>query len=887
MSSRMEFRLRSVAAKISGFFSEKQYEDELDAELDEHLKMLTERFLAQGMTREEAERAAHLQFGNSTLLHEERRQLQSLASVEALWLDLRYALRTIWRSRGFAGISIATLALGIGSATAIFSLVENVLLAPFPYKDAERIVFPRIHSSQQGEDAGRQGYSGNEVLEIAETNHVFEAVIATKEDMFLYKHGEGTDQLYGAHLTQGAFEFFGMPVLHGRLLRPSDYEPGAPPVFVMRYKTWKQKFNGDLALLNKTFILNGTARTLVGVMPPRFGWFDAEVYVPEKLTRGPGEGAASSPAWFLVGRLKSGVSSQQAGVDLTIIAKRLATVYPKDYPAQFSILIKHLGDTVIGRFAATLYTLLAAVGLLLVIACINVANLMLARATTRDKEFAVHAALGARRARLIRVLMLESLVLALGGAALGVLIAWVGLKSMVLVMPQDFIPAETVIQLNGPVMWFALCMAILTPLIFGLVPALQSSRQDCNDALRDSGKGVSGGFRGRWFRDMVVVGEVALSMTLLIGAGLLMRSFVALRELSLGLQADHVFQTTLILPEQSYKTSEQVTRFFRPLLSQVKVLPGVVDAAESSSLPPYGMEESKIEIVGKTHTEDWRTLLQHVSQEYFHTLRMELRKGRTFSEAEVNDRRKVAVVNEMFVRKYLAKENPIGQHVQLANIEGVSNPLFEIIGVVGDVTNRGLQAPIEPELWMPYSIVVTPPQVLLVRTMQNPGTVADLVRKGVWSADSGVALADSSTLEDFIGDRMYAGPRFGFLVMTIFGCVGLLLVAVGVYSVISYSSARKTHEVGIRMALGASSGDILQLVVGTGLRLVVGGIAIGLTISLILARVIGTELVGIKWYDPITLTATTLLLTVNAVIASWIPARRAARLDPLVALRYE
>jgi len=430
-------------------------------------------------------------------------------------------------------------------------------------------------------------------------------------------------------------------------------------------------------------------------------------------------------------------------------------------------------------------------------------------------------------------------------------------------------------------------MAILTPLIFGLAPAFQSSRQDCNDGLRDSGKGVSGGFRGKWFRDMVVVGEVALSLILLIGAGLLMRSFVALRAVDLGLRADHVFQTMLILPEQRHKTAEQVTQFFRPLLAQVKALPGVVDAAESSSLPPYGFDESKMEIAGKTHTEDWQTLFHYVSQEYFRTLRIEVRRGRTFSEAEVNDAKKVAVVNEMFVRKYLPKEDPLGQHVRLANLEGLSDPSFEIVGVVGDVTNRGLQAPSEPELWMPYSLTATPFQALLVRTSQDPGTMLDAVRKQVWATDSGVALAYSSTLQDFIADRMYAGPRFGFLLMTIFGCVGLLLVTVGVYSVLAYSTARKTHEIGIRMALGAKSADVLTLVVGTGLRLVVGGIAIGLAISLMLARVIGTELVGIKSYDPITLAATTFLLTATAVAASWIPARRAARVDPVIALRYE
>ncbi|HEV2696698.1 MAG TPA: ABC transporter permease, partial [Terriglobales bacterium] len=743
---------------------------------------------------------------------EDRREIQTLTSIEALWLDLRYALRTLWRNRGFAAVSIATLALGIGAATAIFSVIDNVLLEPFPYPNADRIVFPRIKGAQQSEEAGRQGYTANEVVEIAESNHVFDGTSAAEDNLFLYKHGDGTEQLEGAHVTPGTFEFFGLPALHGRVLQPSDYEPGAPPVFVMRYKTWTERFNGDLSVLNKSFVLNGTARTLVGILPPRFGWYGVEIYIPEKLVRG---ASAGSPRWFLVGRVKPGGSIEQAQADLTVIAGRLAKVYPQDYPAQFTVVVKHLGDSVIGRFRQTLYTVLAAVGLLLLIACSNVANLMLARATTRQKEFALRSALGAARGRIIRLLMVESLVLAISGAGLGILIAWGGLKVLVAAMPQDLIPSETVIQLNAPVLVFTLCVAVLTPLIFGLVPALESSKLDLNDSLGDSGKGVSGGFRGRWLRDAVVVGEVALSLTLLIGSGLLMRSFVALRDVNLGLRADHVFQAGVVLPAERYSTSQQVTNFFRPLIARLKTTPEVMDAAESSALPPFNYEGSKIEIAGKTHQEDWQALSQHVSEDYFDTLRIQLKAGRTFSEAEVNDARKVAVVNETFVRKYLANEHPIGHRVQVVS-EGAPDSSFEIIGVVGDVTNGGLQAPIEPELWVPYTIGGNRQRVLIVRTAQDPKTMMDRVQKEVWAEDSGAALAFSGTLEDRVSASLYAGPRFGFVLMTIFGCVGLVLVTVGVYSVLAYSTARKTHEIGIRMALGAERADVLGMVVRAG-----------------------------------------------------------------------
>ena len=444
--------------------------------------------------------------------------------------------------------------------------------------------------------------------------------------------------------------------VYGRVMQPADYQPGAPPVFVMRHKTWTERFNGDPGVLNKTFVLNGTARTLIGIMPPRFGWFEADVLIPETPVRGM---SAGFPArWFLLGRLKPGVSKAQTGADATVIANHLAKVNPQDYPAHFQVLVKRLGDTVVGRFESTLYTVLAAVGLLLLIGCANVANLMLARATSREKEFALRAVLGAGRARLVRLLLVESLVLAIGGAAFGVLIAWGGLKLIVAAMPQNLIPAESVIELNPKVMAFTFAVSLLTALIFGLAPALQAARRDLNDPLRDSGKGVIGGFRTGRMRDTVVVMEVAVSLTLLVGAGLLMRSFVALREIHLGLQADHIFQTQLPLPADRYKTAAQVSGFFQPLLARVKALPGVVDATESSALPPYGGMDSKIEIFGKSHHDEWHTLLQHVSEGYFRVLRIPFKDGRAFSEVEINDARKVAVVNETFVSTYLRGENP-------------------------------------------------------------------------------------------------------------------------------------------------------------------------------------------------------------------------------------
>src|ERR1700686_3449625 len=653
-----------------------------------------------------------------------------------------------------------------------------------------------------------------------------------------------------------------------------------------------ERFNGDPGVLNRTFVLNGTARTLIGIMPPRFGWYEADVLIPEMPIRGVSSGFAGLPArWFLLGRLKPGVSKAQAAADATVIVNHLAKIRPQDYPAHFQVSVQVLGDSVVGRFESTLYTILAAVGLLLLIGCGNVANLMLARATSREKEFALRAVLGAGRARLVRLLLVESLVLAIGGAALGVLIAWGGLKLIVAAMPQNLIPAESVIELNAPVMGFALVVAVLTALIFGLAPALQAARRDLNAPIRDSGKGAIGGFRTGRMRNTVVIMEVAVSVTLLVGAGLLMRSFVALREMHLGLQADHVLQTQLPLPEDRYKTAAQVSGFFQPLLARVKGLPGVVDATESSALPPYGGMDSKIEISGKSHEEEWHTLLQNISEGYFRVLRIPLKVGRAFSEAEINDARKVAVVNETFVSTYLRGENPLGRRVKLAGLETLPDPVrdpwFQIVGGEGDGTKRGLQAPVEPEIWVPYTVTGSGAQVLMVRSQQTPMALMNDVRQAVWATDAGVGLAFSGALEDRISQRLYAGPRFAFLLMTIFGCLGLILVTVGVYSVLAYATARKTHEIGIRMALGAERAEVLRLVMSTGLRLVTVGVGIGLMVSLLLGRAIEAELPrGGKPYDPATLAGTTLLLLGTGALACWIPARRAARVDPMVALHY-
>jgi putative ABC transport system permease protein len=814
--------------------------------------------------------------------------------METLGQDIRYALRNLRKTPGFAIVAVLTLALGIGASTAIFSVMENILMEPFPYPDAQRFYSVQIHDTERNEPGGRASFSGPEYLDYVEQSHVFDRVIANDQLDVLYRSGEGTQMLTGHYVTPGTFEFLGMPALLGRVMQPADYEPGATPVFVLRYKTWVKEFGADPKILNKTFVLNDTPRMLVGIMPPRFAWGDADVWIPDKPNRtavNTAYAGAFPRFWFFLGHLKPGVSVQQAEADLTVVAKRLATVYPKDYPKHFTVEVQSLTDLVVGQFRTTLYIVLAAVGLLLLIGCGNVANLLLARATTREKEFAIRSALGAGRWRLVSQLLVESLILALGGAVLGTLLAWGGLKFLVALMPQNIIPAEAAIRLNVPVLLFTLGIAVLTAILFGLAPALRVARKDLNEPLRDSGKGQSGGSRHGRFRNAVVVLEVALSLTLLVAAGLLMRSFVALREVHLGLQPDHVLVARLPLPVERYKTSDQLVGFYRPLLQRLKALPGVVEVTETSTLPPYGGIGSEIAIAGKSHQEKWNAMFQLCSEGYFPVLKIQFLDGRAFTEAEVNGKRKLAVVNQTFVKKYLPGENPIGRQVRIAQLaefeDKIADPTFEIIGVVADAKNRGLQDPPDAEMWVPYTVTGSAFRGVLVRTTQEPLTLLESMRHEVWLTDPNVALTLTGSLEGYISQFSYAGPRFGFLLMSIFGSIGLILVTIGVYSVLAYTTARRTQEIGIRMALGAQGSDVLGMVIRVGLTLVGIGVGLGLLVSLALGKVIATQLWGVSAYDPWTLTCVPILLIITGLVACWLPARRASRVDPLVALRYE
>ena len=809
--------------------------------------------------------------------------------MEGVWQDVNYGLRGFRKQAGFAVLATVALALGIGAATAIFSVIDNVLLDPWPYRHAGRIVSVQIHDLQRSAPGGRGAYPTSEFQEYVRQTHVFEDVVGVGNSDVLYTTREGTERLQGAEVTANAFRFLGMQPLAGRGIEPEDGKPGAPLVFAMSYKMWVKYFSRDPNLIGRSFILNDQPRTLVGIMPPRFTYFGADLWLP----RDPDPAAADAQRrfFFFQARLKPRVTLAQAASDFDVVARRMAKLYPANYPERFNIHVVTLTDMVVGRFRKTLMALSAAVVLLLFIACANVANMLLARATAREKEISIRSALGASRWRVARQLLIESFLLAAAGAMLGCILAYTALQALVGLIPENLIPSESVIKINIPVLLFSLGIAVLTTLLSGLAPAVHAVRRQLVTPLQDAGKGVGGGFRHAKLRNSIVVAEIAFSLVLLAGAGLLMRTMVALQTVELGINPENILVARLPLPKERYKTATAKQQFFSQALRRIADLPGVIAVTETSTLPPYGGIGSEVDVPGKTHAEKWRAIYQLCSEGYFTTLGLKLKTGRVLLAAEVNAARKVAVVNETLVRKFFGRDNPIGQQLHLKDLakapDPVANPVFEIIGVIADAKNQGIQEAAMPEAFIPYTVTGAYERGVLVRTAREPLAMLNAVRSEIWSVDRGVALTLTGTLAGYLKSFSYSGPRFTMIMLGVFAGIGLVLVAIGTYSVIAYTVSRQTHEIGIRMALGASGTDVFRMVLRMSATLIAAGLALGTAASLGANRLIATELWGVKPHDPLTMSAVVIVISIIGLLACIVPARRATRVDPAVSLRYE
>ncbi len=807
--------------------------------------------------------------------------------MDWIWRDIKFGFRTVVKDRGFLITAVLALALGIGSTTAIFSVIDNVLIEPFPYTDGQRLVAIEIHDSSAPEPYGRQAFQQPEFLDYQRQNDVFDRSIGVDQTRILWTGPAAPESFTGALVTGNTFQFLGIPPLLGRAATPADAKPGAPPVFVLSYKVWQKRFNGDPSIFGKVFTLDSVPRALVGIMPKRFAWWGADLWIPTTID--PAQTDSNSDFFFMLGHLKPGLTPKAAIPSLTILAHRLSKIYPKLYPKQFDIRVPTLVDNVVGKFRETLYTLLAAVGLLLLIACANVANLLLAKATAREKEFAVRSSLGAGRWRIIRQLLAESLLLGLMGAAVGCLFAWGGLQALVAALPKFTFPDEAAISLNGRVLGATILVACFTSLLFGMAPALGSFTRNLGEALKAGGRGNSG-FRRGHLRNILIVSEVALSLVLLTGAGLMMRSFFMQRGADLGFARDKLVVSDVALGKR-YKTTDQQVRFARELTTRLANLPGVVGASADLDFPPFGGPNTDFEIAGRTHSEKFKGQMGFVDAQFFHTVGGRLLRGRFITEQDVLSKRKVVVINQALVAKYFPGEDPIGKQIELVRLqqspEPVANPWFEIVGITSDLRNHGVvDAPV-PEAYAPLSIEGFGEYIVYVRAISNPAALAKTLEGEVLAMDKSVRPNQTMTLDAALDQFQYAQPRFGLQIFSVFAAIGLILVTVGVYSVVSYTVSQQNREIGIRMALGASTGTVRRQVLVGGMRFILVGVVIGLVAAFLVVRLLQSQISGVSVHDPLTLVGVVLLLAIVGLGACYIPSVRATRVDPLVSLRYE
>lgn len=815
--------------------------------------------------------------------------------------DFRYAFRSLVKDRSFSVLAIVALALGIGSATVVFSALYGVILNTFPYKDSDRIVSFAIHDTTQGGEFGREYLSLPEFLDYREQNHVFEDMNGGfggfAGSKFRLGYADATTEVDGGYLSANTFQFFAVPAALGRWPTPEDTKVGATPVFAMSDRLWTQQFNRDPKILGKSFVLNGTPRTLVAIMPPRFrpGWNDVWVTFPLDRSQIAGD-PVFKDAWpWPMCRLKPEVSVAAAEADLDVVAHRLAKVYPDHYPKQFRVTARTLSDRVLGPFKSLMYPLTGAVILLVLIACSNVANLLLARATVREREVAIRMSMGAGRRRVVRMFLIESLVLATVSCGAGWLLAYVGIRAIVPIIPYNFFPQEAVIDLNAHVLLFSVCLTAITVLLCGLAPAIRLLRRDLQPALESAGKGTSTVSRHGKLRSSLVVAEVALSIMLLVGAGLLMRSFFAVMHVDLGFEPRRILATRVQLPPEAHLGPAQTKHFFQLVVQHAQSVPGVSAAAVAQVYPVEQSSFSDITIPGKLHSEAWNTSIRICSDGYFRTLDVPLLRGRSFNAAEAESERPVAVVNQTFAEKYFGSSDPIGQTFKINAMDewpqAPHNIYFEIVGVAKDFKNDTLQNPTLPEAYIPipYSWLANGGMALslLVHTQFEPASLLPAIRREIWALNRNAALGDEGSLTTFLERDTYGFPKFEFATITSFAAIGMVLVVIGIFSVMAYTVSLRTREIGVRMAMGAQQGDVLRMVLRKGLALVAIGIAIGLLGSFGLMKAVANQMWGVSPNDPWTYTVVVVCVVLAGLASTLAPARRAAKVDPMAALRYE
>jgi predicted permease len=887
--------MRRFLARIVNLFRGRRVESEMTREIEAHLALIAEDFERRGLSAGEARQAAHRSYGGVAQAKELHREARSFMRIEQLFQDVRYGGRNLLRTPGFTAVAVVTLALGIGASTAIFSVVNAVLLRPLAYQDPGRLVTVLHYRTGPVATAN--------YIDWRDQSHSFEAMGGADYWSPNLTHSDPPEHLYGLKVTQNLLPMLGIQPWLGRLFAPGEDKEGAEHEVILGYGLWQRRFDSDRGILGKSITLNGESYTVVGVMPsgfkfPPFWAIHAELWVPNAFGAGIHDRGGNHLRVFA--RLKKGVTLEQARAEMATITARLDRQYPA---TNRGITVTPLKENVVGNIETPLLMLLGAVGFVLLITCANVAHMLLARTSDRQKEIAVRVALGAGRARVVAQFLTENLLLAAMGAAGGLLLAFAGTRALVALSPA-YIPRVEMVAIDAHVVLFLLAITVLTAVAFGLAPAMRAAAANLSAALKEGGRGDSGGVRSNRLRSFLVASEFALAFMLLMGAGLMIRSFAALESVDPGFNPHNVLSTEVSVAGTEESRPHSRAIFYRELLRKVRSLPGVISAGGINHLPLAGdLWTRDFVIEGRAKPlpgESPYAVYRMVTPGYFETMRLPLRGGRTITDSDDTRAPAVVIINQRASRVYWPGENPIGKHIAIGHGDAdVPQTWLTVIGVVADAKQMDWAGEPDPEIYLaalqsldflgentdpisPHMSYIT----LVARTEGNPADLSSVLKRAVWSFDRNLPVSAVLTMDQAVAEKT-AQPRFEMLLLGIFAGIALLLAAVGIYGVMNYAVSRRTREIGIRMSLGASHAVVLRLVLRQAVVQALTGAVVGVAGALLLGRLMATMLYGVRPTDPVTFGAVAMVLGLASLLATGAPARRASRIDPVVALRNE